>query len=172
MGVDLAPAWGLGIGSFKQHNNDLLLNWLWCFIQAEGALWRRVVDSSYGAQPHGWLSAIPKEVGCWWFDIARNTNLFLKFMSFKANNGRKLGSWGSLDWGPNFGKGFPWPLLSFFEKGGYYLYLGFRRGLSDKEASSWSGLINQLDSVRLGDSRDGVKWNIDTSGAFKLNPLI
>lgn len=137
------------------------------------------MESIYGTQPFGWLTAFPKRAakGRPWVEIAKNTNLFLNVQSFKANNGRKIRFWKD-HWIGDQPMENTFPdlyILSARKEDTIHncwnteqqdWNLSFRRGLFDREFGSCLGLINKLDTIRLGEATDEVRWRIEASGSF------
>lgn len=126
---------------------------------------------------HGWLTRLQKGAikGQPWFKIAKNTNLFLNFMSFKANDGHKIRFWKDVwDWDHPLEVAFPDLFLLSNRKedtiAGCWNEehrgwdLGFRSSLFDREFDSWLGLISRLDTTHLREPSNRLIWS--TEGFF------
>ena len=83
---------GLGVKSLTILNRALLGKWLWRFANDPKCIWRRLICTKYGKEPHGWR---PKEakgpfgVGLW-KEILKEAYWVSENWKFKLSNGTRV----------------------------------------------------------------------------------
>ncbi|XP_022149391.1 uncharacterized protein LOC111017819 [Momordica charantia] len=124
------------------------MKWLWRFSQESEALWRKVISSIYGVDPHGWLPKDSKGKGSrirFWLDKWNGeATLAEDFPDLYAISLKKEAV--VADCWSNVYK--TWDL-------------GFRRGLFDRELECWTRMVERLEVFVLEEESDAVVWPLE-----------
>ena len=55
---------GLGLGELKNKNRALLTKWWWRFGEEREAIWRKVIEFTYGEDRWGWVPGVSLDIRC------------------------------------------------------------------------------------------------------------
>lgn len=118
-----------------------------------------------------------------WTDIATNYPLFDRFTKFQAICGKSIRFWEDVwcDRDPLKDSFLDLYLISSkkdtsihdcWDNSNQTWNLGIRRGLFDRELSSWADLIEKLDSVQLGSDMYKIIWQLDGLGVYTTKSVV
>ncbi|MDV3146764.1 MAG: hypothetical protein Q8754_02990, partial [Sweet potato little leaf phytoplasma] len=115
-------------------------------------------------------------------DIAANYPLFEQFTTFTVNCGNNIRFWEDI-WCDNqpLQALFPdlymisrkknVPIVECWNGEQQSWSLDFKRGLFDREVSSWMALVEKINFVNLGDGQDNIRWTLDASGMYTAKSM-
>ena len=170
----------MGIPNIKDVNLCLLGNWVKRYIQDEGKLWRKIVDSKYIKKNPNIFASNPQNASKFWQGVMWAAKALKFGYRWKIGNGKKTRLWEDIWFGTSPLSVQFLPLYTICHQqgvtvadawDGINIKLSFRRVFSDVMMESWYCLEQIITSTKYLGGEDSLIWQHESKGEYTTGSL-
>ena len=171
---------GMGIPNLQDLNLCLIGSWIKRYIQGEGSLWKRVIDSKYNTKNPIILSCHEAHPSTFWKEVLWAAKAVKVGYRWHVGNGKSIKFWEDIWFGNSpFATQF-WDIYVVSNQqskticelwDGLQLQCTFRRTFDAEMMMQWQEILAIAGSIVFSNSKDQLIWQYESKGVYSSSSM-